>query len=434
LPGFDDIYSEHFKFVWTALRRLGVDREGLDDACQEVFLVVHRRLGDFEARSSVRTWLFGIARKVAADWRRRNRRHQGCDELPALAATPEANPYEIACTAQRFDLLQRVLDAMDERKREVFVLSELAGLSGPEMARALDIRLETAYARIRAARQEFDRIARRLSNLESWRLALGEDEEPSEDDQRRVRQLLVPLLPLGGATGLPDSVSDQSATGLGFGAGKTAALIALATAGWLALSQFAPHSSLRPKPLALGVDHLATARARVPDPLEPAAMAPNTPIPAAAPLPRSALRPAAARSPEPALEEAASPSSPEPTKEKPQVTETADAATVADETSTAPAQEDSNRSALRLGAELRLLRRARAALRSGDPGKLAVALKRYDAEFPGGQMRRERAALGIVELCLRGRERAARARARTFAKRYSDQALATTVRRFCPTL
>src|SRR3954470_17967759 len=59
------LYEEHFEFVWRSLRRLGVSAASLDDATQEVFVVVFRRLADFEGRSSVRTWLFGIAIHVA---------------------------------------------------------------------------------------------------------------------------------------------------------------------------------------------------------------------------------------------------------------------------------------------------------------------------------------------------------------------------------
>ena len=74
---FDAVYEEHFPFVWRSLRRLGVDGHSMDDATQDVFLVVHRRLGDFEGRSTVRTWLFGIARRIARDRRRAAARQRG---------------------------------------------------------------------------------------------------------------------------------------------------------------------------------------------------------------------------------------------------------------------------------------------------------------------------------------------------------------------
>src|SRR5262245_7643872 len=68
---FEDVYEEHFEFVWRTLRRLGVPAADLADVAQEVFLVVHRRLADFEERSKVTTWLFRIATHAARDRRRR---------------------------------------------------------------------------------------------------------------------------------------------------------------------------------------------------------------------------------------------------------------------------------------------------------------------------------------------------------------------------
>src|SRR5262245_22373561 len=65
VPEFEELYEAHFDFVWRSLRRLGVPHPGLDDAVQEVFIVVHRRLGAFEGRSTLKTWLFGIAVHVA---------------------------------------------------------------------------------------------------------------------------------------------------------------------------------------------------------------------------------------------------------------------------------------------------------------------------------------------------------------------------------
>ncbi len=86
-PAFDAVYAEHFSFVWRNLRRLGVRESHLDDASQEVWVVVHRRLPSFEGRSSLRTWLVGIAVRVASDhrrWRRRKDPHEPVmGELPA---------------------------------------------------------------------------------------------------------------------------------------------------------------------------------------------------------------------------------------------------------------------------------------------------------------------------------------------------------------
>src|SRR4051812_45143312 len=73
-PSFDAIYEEHFDFVWRSVGRLGVDAAAVEDAAQDVFVIAHRRLAGFEGRSSVKTWLFGIALRVSRDHRRSARR------------------------------------------------------------------------------------------------------------------------------------------------------------------------------------------------------------------------------------------------------------------------------------------------------------------------------------------------------------------------
>src|SRR5258708_23415591 len=74
--GVKEIYERYGDFVWRNLRRLGIGEEAADDALQDVFLVVHRRLADFESRSSVKTWLFGIVLRVAQTHLRTARRRR----------------------------------------------------------------------------------------------------------------------------------------------------------------------------------------------------------------------------------------------------------------------------------------------------------------------------------------------------------------------
>jgi len=160
--GFEALYREHFRFVWRTVRRLGVEDAVMDDVVQEVFLVVHRRLGDFEGRSSMKTWLYGIVRRVTADHRRTLRRKPalGTDDAPAaglnLARGDEADPEASAEQAERVRLLHRLLAELDEDKGEVFILAELEGLTLAEIAEALDVNANTVASRLRAARREFE--------------------------------------------------------------------------------------------------------------------------------------------------------------------------------------------------------------------------------------------------------------------------------------
>ncbi|HET6331598.1 MAG TPA: sigma-70 family RNA polymerase sigma factor [Polyangiales bacterium] len=163
------VYEAHFDFVWRTARRLGAHESQLDDVVQEVFLVVQRRLASFEGRSELKTWLFGITRKVVYSTLRRsgNRREVALgedEELPDVSA-PTAEMQLAADEDTR--LLYALLRELDEDKRAVFVLSELEEMSGPEIAEALDLQLSNVYARVRAARQAFDAALRRYRAREA---------------------------------------------------------------------------------------------------------------------------------------------------------------------------------------------------------------------------------------------------------------------------
>jgi len=151
------VYREHFDYVFTNLRRLGVPSAALEDACHDVFVVVHRRAGTYDHRCAMRTWLYGVVRRVAADVRRSGSRHRRrIDAVRAVAARPVATDDVVADRR----LVQDFLDALDEGKREVFILVELEEMTAAEVAQTLQINANTAAARLRAARRVFaERIA-----------------------------------------------------------------------------------------------------------------------------------------------------------------------------------------------------------------------------------------------------------------------------------
>lgn len=160
---FDALYEEHFDFVWRSLRRLGIPESQVDDCGQEVWITAYRRLGDFEGRSSARTWLFGIALNVARNARRTVRRKGGADELDEQRHAHQGPTPETA--AERSDArrtLERLLDTLDDDRRAVFVLAELEQMTAPEIAEALGVNVNTVASRLRAAREDFERAAARL--------------------------------------------------------------------------------------------------------------------------------------------------------------------------------------------------------------------------------------------------------------------------------
>ncbi len=146
------LFREHGPFVWRALRRLGVPESDAADVCQEVFVVVHRRLKDFEHRSAIRTWIYGICVRSAADYRKRaHRRHEiVTDAIPEQLA--ENRPDSALLMQQARGLLDRILDDLDDDKRAVFVLYEIEQLTMADVATAVGCPLQTAYSRLHAAR------------------------------------------------------------------------------------------------------------------------------------------------------------------------------------------------------------------------------------------------------------------------------------------
>ncbi len=158
VPSFDEVYATHVAFVWRVLRTFGLSEAQLEDAVQDVFLVVHRRLPEWEGRAAITTWLFAIARRVASAHRRRasGDRTEELVEEPAGGDDTFAAMSRAQAAATVFSILQQ----LDEDKRIVFALVELEQLSVPEVARMLEINLNTAYSRLRLARHAFELAVR----------------------------------------------------------------------------------------------------------------------------------------------------------------------------------------------------------------------------------------------------------------------------------
>ena len=148
----DAIVAEHGAFVWRTLRRLGVGASDVEDVAQEVFLVVHRRLPDYDGRSGMRAWLYGICAKKGSEHKRRAwlRRERPVADAPDAGAQPE-QPEAMRRREARARL-EAILADLDPRKRDVFVLFELEEMSLAEVAAAVGCPLQTAYSRLQSAR------------------------------------------------------------------------------------------------------------------------------------------------------------------------------------------------------------------------------------------------------------------------------------------
>jgi RNA polymerase sigma-70 factor (ECF subfamily) len=152
---FEALYAEQFGFVWRCLRGLGVAEASLDDAAQEVFMVVHRRLCEFRGESSLRTWLYSIMRNVASNQRRSQRRRGEHAVLPAELPYTGPTPLEGIQDQQAAAFITEFLAGVSDGKRDVFVLALLEQMSVPDVAETLGIPLNTAYTRLRDVRLEF---------------------------------------------------------------------------------------------------------------------------------------------------------------------------------------------------------------------------------------------------------------------------------------
>ncbi len=158
---FDAVYGQNVAFVFRTLRQLGVPEATLEDAVQNVFIVVHRRLDEFEGRASVRTWLFRIVRRVASDARRSSRRRGVSEPVADTLVDAGTRPDDAAERNEATARLARLLEALDDEKRAVFVLAELEQMSLAEIADAVGVNVNTAASRLRAARLAFEKSLER---------------------------------------------------------------------------------------------------------------------------------------------------------------------------------------------------------------------------------------------------------------------------------
>jgi RNA polymerase sigma-70 factor, ECF subfamily len=156
------LYASHADFVVRIARQLGAPAGEVEDVVHEVFLVVHRRLADYDdTRGSMRGWLYGVTRNVVHAHRRTaTRSEQRLRLLPD--PEPRPGPDEHLAEARAGAAVDAFLAQLDEDRRMVFSLIDIEGLSAPEVAEALGVNINTVYSRLRLARQQFNQYVRRL--------------------------------------------------------------------------------------------------------------------------------------------------------------------------------------------------------------------------------------------------------------------------------
>jgi RNA polymerase sigma-70 factor (ECF subfamily) len=151
----EDVYDDHASFVWSTLQRLGVPPNDAEDLLQEVFLVVHRRLPEYDAsRGELRGWLWGICVRTVQGWRKRaHRRRERVMDPPERLTDSAERPDAVAQAASTRGALDALLDELDEERRVVLVMYEIEGRSCAEIADELAIPVGTVHSRLHAARR-----------------------------------------------------------------------------------------------------------------------------------------------------------------------------------------------------------------------------------------------------------------------------------------
>jgi RNA polymerase sigma-70 factor (ECF subfamily) len=154
--GFDALYESHVEYVWSTLRRFGVAEADLEDLAHDVFVVVHRRFSELDRSRSPKPWLFGIALRVAAKYRRTARRRcEVGDERLETATDGAPGPDAHVAANDARAIVHEALHRLNEDQRAVFVLHELEGVPCPEIAEQLGVSVNTIYSRLRLAREQF---------------------------------------------------------------------------------------------------------------------------------------------------------------------------------------------------------------------------------------------------------------------------------------
>lgn len=169
---FRGLYEHFLPLVGRWVARLGTPGHALDDVVQEIFLTVYEKLDEFEGRAPLRSWMFGVTIRVTRNYRRKRTTGPAGEEgaIDDAVADGTAHPEAVAAQTEALTLLQRILNDLDDEKREVFVLAELEQLSALEIATVLEISSNTVASRLRLAREEVRAAWARAQARDEWRL------------------------------------------------------------------------------------------------------------------------------------------------------------------------------------------------------------------------------------------------------------------------
>lgn len=383
-PDFPSLYRDYFGFAWASLRRLGVAAATIDDAAQDLWVTVHRRLESLDPAASVKAWLFGIARRVASHYRRTEQRHRR--KLAAYSVSDVRKSNEPIKRREAALTMEAFLSKLDETKRVAFVLSEVEGWSAPEIARVVGTNPNTVYSRVRLARQQLRKHLME-SESESSPTACAEAlRDSTQAPPAAAKRCWAALAPKLATTGL--STAAAASTGLlaklkflGIGA-------LLGGVGIVGLDVALPERSAGTAPTAVA--------SKAPSP------APSAPSPVSAPPPvaRALVASEATDAPDPVL-------APHRAKQTP---------------SAAPVEPEPANS---LEQETKMLTTAKQQLEAGNHVAALATISAHAKEHPDSSLADLRNVLEVQATCGRGQ----RAQATALAKHHAKSASPATAAR-----
>ncbi|HEX2736169.1 MAG TPA: RNA polymerase sigma factor [Polyangiaceae bacterium] len=161
--------------VWRVLQRMGVPTRQLEDATQDVFLIAHQRWSSFRGDSPRKTWILGIALRVAANQRRRSRRpadDPGLDfkDVELQPAYEASSPFELTSRREAQHELQELLAELEEEPRALVVLVHCEDLSICDAALALGMSARRAYGLLERAELKMRKTLERRKARDEWKL------------------------------------------------------------------------------------------------------------------------------------------------------------------------------------------------------------------------------------------------------------------------
>ena len=153
ITAFEMIYRHYAGTVYRIAVRVTRSAEDAQEVTQHVFLAAHRHLGNFEGKSSLKTWLYRITMNCSLNLIKGRRQHEVAWEEGFDPQDPRHDLRENIAKEAHLDEVSRMLENLNPDQRACLILRAQEGLSYQQIARALNINLNTVRSRLKRARQ-----------------------------------------------------------------------------------------------------------------------------------------------------------------------------------------------------------------------------------------------------------------------------------------